>query len=96
MVFAYSNILTECRDRAGQTIGVTGVVKRLRQLDPRRPKELSSSLVSQLKSEAAGNLVADDISLLLCQATKTRVSWRDNLLAPFRLLRRALDETRIG
>jgi serine phosphatase RsbU (regulator of sigma subunit) len=95
MVLSYSNVLTECRDRAGQTIGLHGLLGRVCRLDTRRPADLSLALLSQLRDEHPENLAAQDATILLCRATETEVTWRDNLLAPLRLLRSVSDKTRI-
>ena len=96
MVLSYSNALTECRNAEGQTIGLDGLRNRLRNLDTNSPSHLPQMLLEQLRAEHADNLAIDDATLLLCQATETPVAWRDNLLAPFRLLRSVSDKTKIG
>jgi serine phosphatase RsbU (regulator of sigma subunit) len=95
MVLSYSNVLTECRGASGRILGVEGLLRRVRQLDPQQPAELVSSLIGRIRAEHAGNFATDDATAILCRATDTKVAWRDNLLAPFRLLRSAGDRTRI-
>jgi hypothetical protein len=96
MIFSYSNVLTECRGASGRMLGVEGLLDRVRQLNPRRPADLVSSLIGRIRAEHADNLATDDATAVLCHATDTKVAWRDNLLAPFRLLRSAGDKTRIS
>jgi serine phosphatase RsbU (regulator of sigma subunit) len=95
MVLTYSNVLTECRDSVGQIIGQQGVLQRLERMDASAPGQLAEKLLAGLRDEHAENDAADGATIILCQATKTKVGWRDNLLAPFRLLRSVSDHTSI-
>jgi serine phosphatase RsbU (regulator of sigma subunit) len=96
LVVSYSNSLTECRGSDGATIGVDGLLARVRDLDPARPAEMGSSLANRIRDEHSENLSKEDATILVCQATETPVAWRDNMLAPLRLLRSASDRTTIG
>lgn len=93
MVLSYGNVLTECRNVKGRTIGVSGLLDIVRSLDPAEPKLLAKRLIACIKCEHVENLVDDDVTLLLCQVTDTPVRWRDNLMAPLRLLRPVVDQT---
>lgn len=95
MVLCYSNALTECRDAAGNYLGVDGLWERVTRLDPDQPSDIVSSLVAQILEENEGNLAAHDATVMLGRATDTCVSWRDFLLAPFRLLGTVSDSTTI-
>jgi sigma-B regulation protein RsbU (phosphoserine phosphatase) len=95
MVLSYSNTLTECRSAEGCTIGLDGILDRVRHMDSDAPSHLPAALIEQIHGEHADNLVTDDATLLLCQANETPVAWRDNVLAPFRLLRSVSDKTKI-
>lgn len=94
MVLSYSNVLTECRNARGGTIGLQGVLERVRQLDVTSPGQLASRLVDCLRGEHVTNLEQADTTILLCCATGRSVGWRNNLLAPFRLFRAVQDHTR--
>ena len=96
LVLIYSNALTECRDTEGRTMGLDGVLDRVRRLDEHTPSQMPARLIELLRGEHAGNLATDDATLILCQATQTAVTWRDNILAPFRLLRSVSDTTQFG
>ena len=96
MILSYSNILTECRNASGRTIGLDGLLERVRRLDSGRPADLTARLVDGVRREHVANLADHDVTMLLCRATGRRVAWRDNLLAPFRLLRPVQDHTSIG
>jgi serine phosphatase RsbU (regulator of sigma subunit) len=96
MVLSYSNALTECRSATGGTVGLDGLLSRVRQLDPSRPSDLTAQLVTQLQHEHVDNLAMSDSTVLLCRASDKSARWQDNVLAPFRLLRAVSDRTRIG
>ena len=93
MVLCCSNNLTETRSRTGQTIGLSALLGRLQQLEYDFPGDIPQLLVNDLVNQQAENLNDVDTTIVLCQATETGVDWRDNVLAPFRLLRSATDRT---
>lgn len=96
MVLAVSNSLTETRAANGQLNSIKALLKRVRQLDCESPGDLSEQLIECVCNEHVDNLRDVDASIVLCRATETRVAWRDNLLAPFRLLRSVSDRTSIA
>ncbi|HRX83095.1 MAG TPA: PP2C family protein-serine/threonine phosphatase, partial [Pirellulaceae bacterium] len=93
MVLTFSNSLTESRTRDGQTLGVGGLLDRVRQCDSAKPSAIPETLLNQLKGGSTNDVDHEDATVMLCQATETPVAWRDNLLAPFRLIRGATDRT---
>lgn len=95
MVLSYSNAFTECRIPNGRILGIEGVLNHVRQLGLQEPSDIVGSLVALIQSKRIDNRVADDATVLLCCATETKVGWRNNVLAPFRLLRSATDKTEI-
>ena len=95
MVFSYSNSLTECLNESGRTIGAYGILDRIQQLDLTQPSQLIGKLIEQVRQEHPDNLLADDVTAILCRATTTKVSWWDSLLAPIRFLQGAADRTNI-
>lgn len=95
MVLSYSDVLTECRDNEGNTLGHRGVLDRVRTLDLNRPEDVASAIVKQIRDEHVENVNADEATILLCQATETKVAMRDNVLAPFRLFGAVSDNTSI-
>jgi len=92
MVLSYSNVLTECRDANGQLYGTQGLVELVKQCDPAKPAELVASLMRLVDSEDG---LATDATILLCQAKDRSVGWKNNLLAPFRLLGSVADNTQL-
>ena len=95
MIFSFSNSLTECLNASGRTIGVYGILDRVRKLDLTQPSEFIGRMVEEVREEHPDNLLEDDMTAVLCQATTTKVSWWDNLLAPLRFLQGAADRTNI-
>ena len=93
LVLCMSNPITECRSADGTTIGMDGVLDRVRQFDPAKPAELITALTEEIKREHPDNLAIENATVLLCQGTKSGVPWKDNLLAPLRLFQRATDKT---
>ena len=95
MVLSYSNVLTECKNQQGQTLGHRGILDLVQTLNVEHPEELGASLVKRVLDEHADNASADDATVLLCKATEAKVAVRDNVLAPFRLLGSVGDKTRL-
>jgi len=93
---AYSNALTESQDAAGHTMGVDGVLKRLRQLRASHAPSLPRDLLNSIRDARKGNLAKSDATVVLFQATDRTTTWRDALLAPLRLLGPVNDRTRIN
>lgn len=96
LVVCYSNVLTECHDKYGNTLGCHGLLDRVRRLDPSRAADFGSELIDGLLQENRNNAMAEEATVVVCQATNTKVGWRDNLLAPFRLLRPVADRTNLS
>ncbi len=96
MVLSYSNSLTECCDAEGQILGLEGILCRVRQCDPNQPATLISKLANQIRGEHAANNSTEGETLLLCRCTDTGVAWRENLLAPLRIVRGVSDNTSLG
>ena len=92
---SFSNALTECLSHDGKILGTEGILRLAERLKPVAPAQLASDLISQVEDEHADNLANVDLTVLACQATDHRVSWKDNLLAPLRLLQAAADRTNL-
>ena len=92
MVLVFSNSWTERQDAAGQVLGLEGFRQYLNQIDWSDPQAAISSVEEQFPHQDGGG----DSTLLLSQATATKVSWKNNLLAPLRLLFPVADKTRVS
>lgn len=96
MVLCYSNSLTECRDANNQYLGVEGLRERVISCGVSNPADIAYHLTEHIRAEHPENLVDSDATILLCRATDTGVGWKNNLLAPLRMLAGVTDSTRIA
>lgn len=88
MLFAYSDGLIEGQIGADRILGVQGLLRLLRETSAHNPPEIIADILQRVVG-ASGQLDQDDVTVILMQATGSRTTWKDNLLAPFRLLRQA-------
>jgi serine phosphatase RsbU (regulator of sigma subunit) len=95
MLFGFSNILTECRGGDGAILGMRGLLKQIGRLNPNNPAALMQTLISQLEANNSDALNDHDSTIVLCRATERAVGWKDNLLAPLRLLGSVSDNTHL-
>ena len=70
-----------------------GVLDVVPSIGMSRPEAFIPQLVARIREMSPENLTGDDTTIILCQATRSKPSLKNNLLAPFRLLRRAIDNT---
>lgn len=96
IVLMFNNSWTECHDARGRILGMDGLLRFAEQLDPETPAKIAGEFAQRLRRERADNLSLDDATMLTCQATSTSVPWKDNLLAPVRLLGSVGDRTNLG
>ncbi len=93
MMLAYTDGVTELRlanDQLLNTSGLRSLAQSLANIDP---ASFLSTLVAVL-CESASAPIDDDFTLILLRADGTSATFRNNLLAPFRLLRRGRDKTK--
>lgn len=93
MVLSYSDAVSDSLDAAGQPRGVEGARRTVSQLSVADPGALLRTLGATIAPPGAAGRHDDDLTLLLCRATTTRTTLRDNLLALVRLLRPVTDRT---
>lgn len=93
MILLYTDGLTEARVAHGELLTEPGLLKMVNALDFTDPNQFLKSLLASFHAQLTAP-VGDDMTLLLARADSSRVSLRDNLLAPFRLLRGSRDSTR--
>ena len=96
MFLLYSDAFIESVDPLGKQIGIRGVLNILNELDNPESGEVIPHLRKKITAMSAGNLLDDDATLILGHFTPNKVRMRDNLMAPFRLLGRVADNTRLG
>lgn len=97
MFLLYTDALVEAftNEAKNDFVGTEGILKLLndgqfsiRQIIPQLRKRIGEM--------AEGNLTNDDTSIILGQLTETKVSIKDNLLAPIRLLGDVRDQTQLS
>jgi sigma-B regulation protein RsbU (phosphoserine phosphatase) len=96
MVLCYTDAFTEAQGADGELLGVDGMLKTVASIHSSDERALISLVVDAIKAMNPDNLSQDDATLLLFRANGTRTSIRDNLFAPFRLLGKVSDATRIA
>ena len=93
MFLLYSDAFIESVSRSNQFLGIEGVLELLNQTSHLSPNEVIPLMREQIGSMAAGNLLDDDATMILGHVRDTKVRFRDNVLAPFRLLGSVGDKT---
>jgi phosphoserine phosphatase RsbU/P len=95
MFLLYSDALIESLDTNNQLLGTSGVLDLLNDAGRLLPTEVIPFLRKRIGAMATGNLLEDDATMVLGHCTSTKVRLRDNLLAPFRFLSGASDNTEL-
>ncbi len=95
MFLLYSDAFIEAVDRDQQPLGIPGIVELLNSRSRPHADQVIPELCESVRSLSDANLQDDDATLILGEFTSSRVRLRDNLLAPFRLLGRVQDKTRL-
>jgi len=93
MVFAYNNALLEAKDSQGRHISISSLLNYLQDKHWQEPGETIDRMLQELQAFNIDQPIGQDMTLLLYRATNKGVRLKDNLLSPFRLLRRTTDKT---
>lgn len=96
MVLSFSDAVTEARDGHGCQLGQSGILDLVRELGHRVPDAMISGIVEHITHLADDNLNQDDATLLLCQATGSGPTLKNDLLALFRLTGPVVDHTKLS
>lgn len=91
LLLAYTDAFIESVGKDGEFLGVHGLLELLRHSPVDRPSEIISWLVHELRQHCEANLTQDDATALLLRPTGQWISIRDNVLAPFRMLRGVME-----
>ncbi len=94
MVFCYSDAFIESCNREGAMLGVAGLQELLNDCRPGADLDVLERLEHNIVSLRGENLQDDDATAMLFRVAIRGTTWRDNLLAPLRLFRKAHDNTR--
>ena len=95
-VLTYSDSVIESVAASGALLMTEGLLDIVGSISMGNPERLIAQLVATIRDLAPDNLAGDDTTIMLCQATDSKPSLKDNLLAPMRLLRRASDNTTLA
>lgn len=86
VVFFYTDALTDVVVRS-ERLGVSGLLRVLSELRFNDPAEIIDSLLPALAAVSTEEIQQDDLTALVIECTTSKATLRDNLLAPFRLIR---------
>jgi serine phosphatase RsbU (regulator of sigma subunit) len=92
MMLGYTDGLIEARVEDDHLLGIEGLIELVRTLDATNPQGFVGELLSRVRRRATSPF-DDDLTVLLARADGSRVSIKNNLLAPLRLLRNVRDAT---
>jgi len=95
-VLSYSDALIESRRADGELLMPAGLLSIVRSIPMERPERFVPQLIDAIGDLAAGNLTGDDTTVIMCQAMRSRPTFKNNLIAPFRLLRKVVDNTKLA
>lgn len=93
LILCFSDALTESLDEKGNLLGQSGLLSLLDESDVSDPSQILTQLRQRILSKHASNLENDDVTAILLEVTARGSMMRDNLLAPFRLLKPVRDNT---
>lgn len=95
LVLCYTDSLIEARDASGQMLERAGLLQAVQDLDVRDPATLASQLIDKIASRAPGTPWNDDVTVLLFRPNGQgrRVTLKNKLLAPFRVMKSAIGGT---
>jgi sigma-B regulation protein RsbU (phosphoserine phosphatase) len=93
VILSYSDALIESARPDGELLMPNGLLEIVQSIEMGQPEAFVPKLVEAIRGLAAENLTGDDTTIIMCQATQSRPSLKNNLLAPIRVLRKASDNT---
>lgn len=87
MLLAYTDSLYEAHDPDGGILSAAGIARIANSISAESPGDYVTTLLQKIRDLHPENLAADDTTVVLARANTGGVPLKDNLLAPFRLLR---------
>jgi phosphoserine phosphatase RsbU/P len=93
LVLGFSDALPEASDERGKMLGSDGILALVQQMEVSNPYQLIPDLLAAIARLSPNNLAQDDLTIILLQVTGSRPRMKDNLLAPFRLFGKVMDQT---
>ena len=95
-ILSYSDALIESVRQDGELIMPAGLLDIVQSIEMGHPEAFVPKLIDAIRGLSPENLMGDDTTIIMCQATKSRPSLKNNLLAPIRVLRKATDNTTLA
>ena len=95
-VLCFTDAYTDARGSNGEAMGVDGMLQTVASIQHTDGQAFIAAVWEAIRALHPENLSQDDATIVLFRANGMRTSIRDDLLAPFRLLRRVSDDTRIA
>lgn len=86
-ILAYTDALFEAFDSGGRMLQAAGIAEIANSINIEEVDNFVTTLLQQIRDLNPENLASDDTTVVFARANTQRVSLKDNLLAPFRLLR---------
>ena len=98
LVLCYTDALIETLDQHDDMLGLAGLLEIARALDPRDSSRVIPQLIEAIRRRSGRRECDDDLTVLLIRPNGrgSRVSVRDRLLAPVRLMKNLLASVRHG
>jgi phosphoserine phosphatase RsbU/P len=87
LVLAYTDSLYEAFAANGEMLRAVGIAEIAKSISVDGPGDFVTTLLQRIRDLNPQNLASDDTTVVLARANSERVSLKDNVLAPFRLLR---------
>lgn len=84
MLLIYTDAFYEARDERGEMLSGEGLLKLLAETDAAHPDRLIANLVNAISTMHPGNLISDDATIVLIQATDAGTPFWNSVTAPFR------------
>lgn len=86
-LLVYTDAFTEARDAGGNLLGTAGLLRIVNETTTTDHQQLIRHLIGRLESLSDKNLVDDDATAILLQPTGCHIPMKNNLLAPWRMMR---------
>lgn len=87
MLLAYTDAFIEAHNAAGEMLQTQGLLQLVNEAPSDKRAEIIPWLLGHLQLMSDDNLHRDDATLILLQPTGRSIPLKDNLLAPFRMVR---------
>lgn len=86
LLLCYTDAVSESINADGNQLQTSGLVDLLESMESPSSDTLTSALLGKLEQASPGNLVRDDLTVMLFSATARPVPRADSWLAPWRYL----------